>query len=114
VAENFTGPRIVVAGSGVEHSELVSLAQDMLAGVPAGPPAPKMPSKYLGGDFRQFSASPQTTVMLGFEFAGGWKDVKVIAPLSSSSRDTHTETHTQTQTHTRTHTHARTRTHKYA
>jgi len=76
VAENFTGPRIVVAGSGVEHSELVSLAQDMLAGVPAGPPAPKMPSKYLGGDFRQFSASPQTTVMLGFEFAGGWKDVK--------------------------------------
>eukprot|EP00873_Tetraselmis_striata_P007850 jgi/Tetstr1/428114/TSEL_018169.t1 len=76
VAENYSGPRLVVAGSGVEHSELVSLAQDMLSGVPAGPPPPSMPSKYLGGDFRQFAAGPQTTVMLGFEFAGGWKDVK--------------------------------------
>eukprot|EP00191_Tetraselmis_sp_GSL018_P009543 CAMPEP_0177603776 /NCGR_PEP_ID=MMETSP0419_2-20121207/15720_1 /TAXON_ID=582737 /ORGANISM="Tetraselmis sp., Strain GSL018" /LENGTH=483 /DNA_ID=CAMNT_0019097625 /DNA_START=116 /DNA_END=1567 /DNA_ORIENTATION=+ len=81
VAEHFTGPRIVLSGSGVEHSELVSLAQDMLADIPRNPPSgkpvPKVPSRYVGGEFRHPALdSPQSTVVLAFEFAGGWKDVK--------------------------------------
>jgi len=77
VAEHYTGNRMVLSASGVEHSELLGLAQDLLGDIPAGSPAPKVPSAYLGGDFRQNApSSPLTTVMLGFEFAGGWKDVK--------------------------------------
>ena len=80
VAENFAPPRVVLAAAGVGHSELVGLAAPLLeaasssgsAPAPA-PPAPK--SKYVGGDCRQFSASGVTHLMLGFEAAGGWRDV---------------------------------------
>lgn len=80
--ENYTAPRLVLAGAGVEHSELVNLAQDMLADAPAGKAAAKVPSKYVGGDFRQLApSSPHTNVILAFEFAGGWNDIKVLPLL---------------------------------
>jgi processing peptidase subunit alpha len=73
---------MVLSASGVEHSELLALAQDMLADIPAGKPAPKVPSVYVGGDFRLSSPnSPTTTVLLGFEFKGGWNDIKVYCSL---------------------------------
>lgn len=81
VRENFAPSRVVLAAAGVGHSALVGLAAPLLEarGSPLGsssaapPPAPK--SKYVGGDCRQFSASGVTHLMLGFEAAGGWRDV---------------------------------------
>jgi processing peptidase subunit alpha len=77
VAENYAPPRVVLAAAGVGHSELVSLAAPLLeaAGPPSGAPAPAPESKYVGGDCRQFSAGGVTHLMLGFEAAGGWRDV---------------------------------------
>lgn len=77
-AANYTAPRMVLAGAGVDHSELVRLAEPLLSAAPtaaagaSGEPA----STYVGGDWRQFSASPLTHAILAFEYQGGWRDVK--------------------------------------
>ncbi|KAK9811331.1 hypothetical protein WJX72_002016 [[Myrmecia] bisecta] len=76
VATHYTAPRIVLAAAGVEHQALVSLAKPLLEGVNAGPgKQPKVESKYLGGDYRQFAAGPETHAVLAFEFEGGWRDL---------------------------------------
>ena len=78
VAENYAPGRVVLAAAGVGHSELVSLAAPLLESAGGGsssPPPPPPKSKYVGGDCRQFSASGVTHLMLGFEAAGGWRDV---------------------------------------
>lgn len=81
VAENYAPSRVVLAAAGVGHSELVNLAAPLLdsaggssSSSSSSAPAPK--SKYVGGDCRQFSASGVTHLMLGFEAAGGWRDVQ--------------------------------------
>ena len=75
-AQNFTAPRIVLAGAGVEHDALLRLAEPLLAAAPAGAPPQAPASQYVGGDWRQFSPSPLTHAVLAFEFKGGWRDVK--------------------------------------
>jgi hypothetical protein len=52
IQENYTAPRMVLAGLGVEHDELVSIAEPLLADLPAvkHPEEPK--SVYVGGDYR--------------------------------------------------------------
>lgn len=43
---------MVLAASGVEHEELVALAEPLLSDVPEGSNAPIPKSIYTGGDFR--------------------------------------------------------------
>ena len=76
VEANYTAPRVVLAGAGVSHDELVSCAEPLLAGLPAGSGAPATPSAYVGGDYRLKTDSPITSAVIGFEFAGGWRDTK--------------------------------------
>lgn len=63
------------AAAGVEHSELVTLAEPLMAAASASSVAEPM-SQYVGGDWRQFSSSPLTHAILAFEYSGGWRDVK--------------------------------------
>ncbi len=56
--ENYTGSRIVLAASAIDHEELVKIAEPLLSDLPAGihPGEPK--SVYTGGDYRQQADSP--------------------------------------------------------
>ncbi|KAK6911982.1 Peptidase M16, N-terminal [Dillenia turbinata] len=78
-AENYTAPRIVLAASGVEHEELVSLAEPLLSDLSSvpGPGEPK--SKYVGGEYRCQADSLSTHVALAFEVPGGWHNEKDAA-----------------------------------
>lgn len=52
VSSNFIAPKMVLAGAGVEHKALLSLAEPMLNTADGGS-APSQPgSKYAGGDYR--------------------------------------------------------------
>jgi processing peptidase subunit alpha len=75
-ASNYTAPRMVLAAAGVDHAQLLSVAEPLLSAAPKVP-APKEPaSQYVGGDWRQFAPSPLTHAVLAFQFEGGWRDVK--------------------------------------
>ncbi|KAJ6803069.1 mitochondrial-processing peptidase subunit alpha-like [Iris pallida] len=76
VAENYTAPRMVLAASGVDHEELVSIAEPLLSDLPkvSRPEVPK--SVYVGGDFRCQTDSDNTHVALAFEVPGGWHQEK--------------------------------------
>ncbi|KAL6770558.1 MPPA1 [Auxenochlorella protothecoides x Auxenochlorella symbiontica] len=76
LAENYTAPRIVLSGAGVDHQELAGLAEPLFSAVPGGPPAPSGGSAYTGGEFRRAAPGGLTHAILAFEFAGGWRDVQ--------------------------------------
>jgi processing peptidase subunit alpha len=76
VAENYTAPRIVLAASGVDHSELLSVAEPLLADLPPVPQPAPVHNEYVGGDWRQAADSPKTHVALAFEVPGGWRNEK--------------------------------------
>ena len=57
-AAHYTAPRMVLAGAGVAHDELVRLAEPLLAAAPRGATAGEFPSKYIGGDWRCVRAPP--------------------------------------------------------
>ncbi|XP_008795498.2 mitochondrial-processing peptidase subunit alpha-like isoform X2 [Phoenix dactylifera] len=72
VKENYTAPRMVLAASGVDHEELVSVAEPLLSDLPkvSRPEEPR--SVYVGGEYRCQASSAQTHVALAFEVPGGW------------------------------------------
>ncbi|KAK3138221.1 hypothetical protein QOZ80_5AG0366000 [Eleusine coracana subsp. coracana] len=72
VYENYTAPRMVLAASGVEHDELVSIVEPLLSDLPnvKRPEEPK--SVYVGGDYRCQADSLNTHIALAFEVPGGW------------------------------------------
>ncbi|KAL3697646.1 hypothetical protein R1sor_011722 [Riccia sorocarpa] len=76
VAQNYTAPRIVLAASGVDHSELVGIAEPLLSDMQAVSPAPPPKTEYVGGDWRQAADSPRTHVAIAFEVPGGWRNEK--------------------------------------
>lgn len=51
--ENYTAPRMVLAASGVDHEELLSVAEPLLADLPSVPRSEEPKSTYVGGDFRR-------------------------------------------------------------
>ena len=51
--ENFTASRMVLAASGVEHQELLSVAEPLLSDLPSVPHSEEPSSTYVGGDFRR-------------------------------------------------------------
>lgn len=73
VAENYTAPRMVLAASGVEHEELLSVAQPLLSDLPSGPRPEEPKSTYVGGDFRRQGELGAAHVAIAFEVPGGWK-----------------------------------------
>lgn len=81
VAENYTAPRIALAGAGVEHRALVALAEPMLGGLPAVKAAPEPESQYRGAHVYLPGTAPEANIILGFEYAGGWRDVQGAATM---------------------------------
>ncbi|PKU83599.1 Mitochondrial-processing peptidase subunit alpha [Dendrobium catenatum] len=84
LVENYTAPRIVLAASGVEHEELVKIAEPLLSDLPktARPEEPK--SVYVGGEYRRQADSTVTHLALAFEVPGGWhkeKDAMAVTVL---------------------------------
>jgi len=66
----FTGERMVVSGSGVEHSRLVDLVNETFADVPAsGPAVEKIPAQYTGGEvaINQVGEDGLVHFTIGFE-----------------------------------------------
>lgn len=55
--ENYTAPRMVLAASGVEHEELLSIAEPLLSDLPSVPRPVEPKSVYTGGDYRCQSES---------------------------------------------------------
>lgn len=51
--ENFTAARMVLAASGVEHEELLKVAEPLVSDLPNVPRQVEPKSQYVGGDFRQ-------------------------------------------------------------
>ncbi|CAI0474737.1 unnamed protein product [Linum tenue] len=84
VAENYTAPRMILAASGVEFEELLSVAEPLLSDLPLvqHPEAPK--SVYVGGDYRRQADLPVhvTHVALAFEVPGGWHNEKEAITLT--------------------------------
>lgn len=72
LVDNFTAPRIVLSASGVEHEELVKIAEPLLSDLPKAvrPEEPK--SVYVGGEYRRQADSSITHLALAFEVPGGW------------------------------------------
>uniref|UniRef100_A0A0A0LEX1 Complex III subunit II n=1 Tax=Cucumis sativus TaxID=3659 RepID=A0A0A0LEX1_CUCSA len=83
VSENYTASRIVLAASGVEHEELLSIAEPLLSDLPSVPhQEPK--SVYNGGDYRHQgdSGDGRTHFALAFELPGGWRKEKDAMALT--------------------------------
>ncbi|XVF49072.1 hypothetical protein PTKIN_Ptkin03bG0239700 [Pterospermum kingtungense] len=77
VAENFTASRMVLAASGVEHDELLSVAEPLLSDLPKIPRPQDPKSVYTGGDYRcQADSGDETHFALAFELPGGWHKEK--------------------------------------
>ncbi|CAN6441373.1 unnamed protein product [Victoria cruziana] len=82
VSENYTAPRMVLAASGVDHEELLAVAEPLLSDLPKVP-SPEAPnSSYVGGDFRCQADSMNTHVALAFEVPGGWNKEKDAITLT--------------------------------
>lgn len=86
VAKNYTANRMVLAASGVEHEELVSIAEPLLSDLPNVNRTGDPKSIYRGGDFRcqADSADQKTHFALAFEFPHGWfndKDAMTLTVL---------------------------------
>ncbi|KAG7036456.1 Mitochondrial-processing peptidase subunit alpha [Cucurbita argyrosperma subsp. argyrosperma] len=76
IAENYTAPRMVLAASGVEHEELLSIAEPLLSDLPKVPSLKVPESAYVGGDYRRQADCGSTHVALAFEVPGGWHKEK--------------------------------------
>lgn len=64
------------AASGVDHEELVSIAEPLLADLPSFNEPEPVKTEYVGGDWRQSVDSPLTHVAVAFEVPGGWRNEK--------------------------------------
>ncbi|XP_011000940.1 PREDICTED: mitochondrial-processing peptidase subunit alpha-like [Populus euphratica] len=76
VAKHYTAPRMVLAASGVEFEELISVAEPLLSDLPRTPQTDEPKSLYVGGDYRKQAASQMAHVALAFEASGGWHKEK--------------------------------------
>ncbi|KAJ9692218.1 hypothetical protein PVL29_011336 [Vitis rotundifolia] len=82
VAENYTAPRMVLAASGVEHEELLSIAEPLVSDLPSVPRPEEPKSVYVGGDYRCQADSGITHLALAFEVPGGWHNEKEAITLT--------------------------------
>ncbi|KAH7512958.1 mitochondrial-processing peptidase subunit alpha [Ziziphus jujuba] len=82
VAENYTAPRMVLAAYGVDHKELVSIAEPLLSDLPSVPRPQEPKSVYTGGDYRCHGDLGRTHFALAFELPGGWHKEKEAMTLT--------------------------------
>ena len=82
VQATYTAPRVVLAAAGVDHAELVSVAEPLLSTLAPGPGVGAAPTTYVGGDYRVSTDSPLTNIILAFEFKGGWRDQKASTAMT--------------------------------
>ncbi|XP_048233665.1 mitochondrial-processing peptidase subunit alpha [Ricinus communis] len=82
VSEHYTAPRMVLAASGVEFEELISVAEPLLSDLQSVQCPEEPHSVYVGGDYRRQSDSPMTHVALAFEVPGGWHNEKEAIVLT--------------------------------
>jgi len=75
MTENFTAARMVLAASGVEHEELLKVAEPLTSDLPNVPPQLAPKSQYVGGDFRQHTGGEATHFAVAFEVPG-WNNEK--------------------------------------
>ncbi|KAH9606066.1 hypothetical protein KSS87_005196 [Heliosperma pusillum] len=76
VTENYTAPRMVLAASGFEHEELLSIAEPLLSDLSSVQPPEEPHSAYIGGDYRCKAGSGVTHFALAFELPGGCQKEK--------------------------------------
>ncbi|XP_039143865.1 LOW QUALITY PROTEIN: mitochondrial-processing peptidase subunit alpha-like [Dioscorea cayenensis subsp. rotundata] len=82
VAENYTASRIVLAASGVDHDELVSIAEPLLSDLPKVARVMEPMSVYVGGEYRCQADSGKTHLAIAFEVPGGWLNEKDAMTLT--------------------------------
>lgn len=82
VQATYTAPRVVLAAAGVDHAELVSVAEPLLSTLAPGPGVGAAPTTYVGGDYRVGTDSPLTNIILAFEFKGGWRDQRASTAMT--------------------------------
>ncbi|CAH8255351.1 unnamed protein product [Arabidopsis lyrata] len=75
MTENFTAARMVLAASGVEHEELLKVAEPLVSDLPNVPRQVEPKSQYVGGDFRQHTGGEATHFAVAFEVPG-WNNEK--------------------------------------
>lgn len=64
---HYRGPSIVVSAAGaVDHASVVAMAEQGLAGLPAGKAATPLPARYRGGDKREVRDLQEAQILLGF------------------------------------------------
>jgi len=76
----YTGSNMVLAVSGAAHSEVVPLAEQLLAGVPKTDPEVtkklRQESTYTGGQILLPPVDDMNHMVMAFEFEGGYKNLK--------------------------------------
>ncbi|CAM8899677.1 unnamed protein product [Rhodiola kirilowii] len=82
VAEHYTAPRMVLAAYGVDHEDLVAIAEPLLSDLPNVPRPEEPKSVYVGGDYRCQADSGMTHFALAFELPGGWRNQKEAMVLT--------------------------------
>nr|GLL20627.1 mitochondrial-processing peptidase subunit alpha-like [Ipomoea trifida] len=82
VAENYTASRMVLAASGVEHEELLRIAEPLLSDLPNVLRAEEPKPIYVGGDYRCQAEQGVTHFALAFELPGGWHKEKDAMTLT--------------------------------
>ena len=80
VKYSYTGSNMVLAVSGAEHSEIVPIAEQLLAAVPKTDPSVtnelREASTYTGGQVLIPPVDDMNHMVLAFEFEGGYKNLK--------------------------------------
>ncbi|KAG9134808.1 hypothetical protein Leryth_001108 [Lithospermum erythrorhizon] len=82
VAQNYTAPRMVLAASGVDHDELLKVAEPLLLDLRSAPRPSERKFAYVGGDYRCQADSGITHFALAFECPGGWLNDKDAITLT--------------------------------
>ena len=85
VQATYTAPRVVLAAAGVDHAELVSVAEPLLSTLAPGPGVGAAPTTYVGGDYRVSTDSPLTNIIppLSLKAAGGTRRLQPVTVLNT-------------------------------
>lgn len=82
VADNYTASRMVLAASGVDHEELLRVAEPLLSDLRYEQPHLEPKPVYVGGDYRCQAEQGTTHFALAFEVPGGWQKEKDAMTLT--------------------------------
>ncbi|WP_425406417.1 M16 family metallopeptidase [Hwanghaeella sp.] len=81
----YHGGNMILVGSGkITHAELMALAEEFFATLPAGAPAQRPPSRYTGGLFTENRPSEQVHLLMGFPGVGIADDQHYAASVLST------------------------------